>query len=81
VLTKLAGEVGLDQKEFEEAVRNRKYREAQQQALRHGYVQAHIEAVPAFFIGKQILAGLQCKEVLEAVIEEELKSQENSTAR
>jgi predicted DsbA family dithiol-disulfide isomerase len=81
VLTKLAGEVGLDEKEFEEALRTRKYREAHRRALQHAYVQDHIEAVPAFFIGKQILAGLQSKEALEAVIEEELKSQENSTAR
>ena len=35
VLTKLAGEVGLEEKEFEEALRTQKYREAHQQALRH----------------------------------------------
>jgi predicted DsbA family dithiol-disulfide isomerase len=33
VLTKLAGEVGLNEKEFEEALRSRKYRVAHQQAL------------------------------------------------
>ncbi len=35
VLTKLAGEVGLNVKQFEEALRTRKYREAHQQALRN----------------------------------------------
>src|SRR5947199_4594999 len=33
VLTKLAGEVGLDRQEFEAALRTRKYREAHRQAL------------------------------------------------
>ena len=81
VLTKLAGEIGLNEKEFEEALRTRKYRQVHQQALRHAYEEAHIEAVPTFFIGKQRLAGLPSKEALGAVIEEELKSQENSTPR
>jgi predicted DsbA family dithiol-disulfide isomerase len=43
VLTKLAGEVGLDEKEFEEALRTRKYREAHRRALRHAYEEAVIE--------------------------------------
>jgi predicted DsbA family dithiol-disulfide isomerase len=33
VLTKLAGEVGLNLKEFEEALRNRKYREAHRRVV------------------------------------------------
>src|SRR5437868_3156360 len=33
VLARLAGEVGLDEREFEEALRSRKYREAHRQAL------------------------------------------------
>src|ERR1043165_3166540 len=37
VLTKLAGEVGLNEKEFEQALRSRKYREVHRQALRHAY--------------------------------------------
>src|SRR5262245_16232763 len=34
VLTRLAGEVGLEEREFGEALRTRKYQEAHQQALR-----------------------------------------------
>jgi predicted DsbA family dithiol-disulfide isomerase len=71
VLTKLAGEVGLDEKEFEEALRTRKYREAHQQALRHAYREAGVSGVPMFVIGGQVLTGLQGRETLEAVIEEE----------
>src|SRR5713226_4357735 len=55
VLTKLAGEVGLDQKESEEALRTRKYREAHWQALRHAYEEAGVTGVPMFVIGRQVL--------------------------
>ncbi len=72
VLTKLAGEVGLDQNEFEAALRTRKYREAHQRALRHAYEEAGVTGVPMFVIGAQVLTGLQDRETLEAVIEEEL---------
>jgi predicted DsbA family dithiol-disulfide isomerase len=75
VLTKVAGEVGLDQKEFEEALRTRKYREAHQQALRHAYEEAGISGVPAFFIGRHRLEGLQSKETLERAIDEAMSQQ------
>ena len=51
VLTRLAGEVGLDEKEFEEALRSRKYREAHRRALRHAYAEAGVSGVPMFVIG------------------------------
>lgn len=73
VLAKLAGEVGLDEKEFEEALRTRKYQQAHQQALRHAYEEAGVSGVPMFVIGSRVLTGLQSRETLEAVIEEELK--------
>jgi predicted DsbA family dithiol-disulfide isomerase len=75
VLTKLAGEVGLDHEEFEEALRTRKYREAHRQALRHAYQEAGISGVPAFFIGPHRLEGLQSKETLERAIDEALAQQ------
>lgn len=71
VLTKLAGEVGVNEKEFEDALRTRKYREAHRQALRHAYEEAGVTGVPMFVIGGQTLTGLQDKETLETVIEEE----------
>jgi predicted DsbA family dithiol-disulfide isomerase len=72
VLTRLAGEVGLNEREFEEALRTRKYREAHRRALRHAYEEAGVTGVPMFVIGDQVLTGLQDRETLEAVIEEEL---------
>lgn len=72
VLTKLAGEVGLDVNGFEDALRTRKYREAHHQALRHSYEEAGVGGVPMFVIGDRALTGLQDRETLEAVIDEEL---------
>ena len=71
VLMKLAGEVGLNEKEFEAALRTRTYQAAHQQALRHAYQEVGVTGVPMFVIGSQVLTGLQDRETLEAVIEEE----------
>src|SRR5581483_5762464 len=71
VLTKLAGEVGLDEKEFETALRTRKYQEAHRRALRHAYEEAGVTGVPMFVIGRQVLTGLQDRATLEAVMEQE----------
>lgn len=71
VLTKLAGEIGLDEKQFEEALRSRKYREAHQRALRHACEEAGVSGVPMFVIGDRVLTGLQDRGTLETVIEEE----------
>jgi predicted DsbA family dithiol-disulfide isomerase len=75
VLTGLAGEVGLNEREFEEALRTRKYREAHRRALRHAYEEAVVTGVPMFVIGDQVLTGFQDKETLEEVIEEEMARQ------
>ena len=70
VLTKLAGEVGLDENEFEAALRTRKYRDAHQRALRHAYQEAGVSGVPMFVIGDRVLTGLQDRGTLETVIEQ-----------
>jgi predicted DsbA family dithiol-disulfide isomerase len=72
VLTTLAGEVGLNEAEFKEALETRKYKERHQKALQHAYNEAQITAVPTFMIGKRVLRGLYDKEALEQVIEEEV---------
>src|SRR5579871_5732313 len=80
VLAKLAGEVGLNEKEFEQALRTRKYREAHRQALRHAYEEADVTGVRMFVIGDRVLTGLRDRGTLEAVIEEELARSEHSPA-
>lgn len=74
VLTRLAGEVGLDEAAFRKALETRRYREAHQRALRQAY-QTGITAVPAFVIGQATLTGLQSRETLERVIDAELQRQ------
>jgi predicted DsbA family dithiol-disulfide isomerase len=69
VLSKLAGEVGLDEREFGEALRTRKYRDAHRRALRHAYEEAGVTGVPMFVIGDRVLTGLQDEETLETAIE------------
>ena len=71
VLTRLAGEVGLDEKSFEAALKSRKYQEAHRRALRHASPEAGVTSVPMFVIGGQAFTGLQDREPLEAVVEEE----------
>ena len=80
VLTKLAGEIGLNEKVFEEALRTRKYKEAHQRALRHAYEEAGVTGVPMFVVGRHVLTGLQDRETLEAVIGKELAQQDGSAA-
>jgi predicted DsbA family dithiol-disulfide isomerase len=71
VLTALAGAVGLNKHDFEQALRTRKYSAAHQRALRHAYEEAGVTGVPMFVIGRQVLTGLQDRQTLEAAIEQE----------
>lgn len=71
VLTKLAGEVGLDENEYKAAVESRKYKEAHQKALQHAYEEAEISAVPTMIIGNKVLRGMHSRETIERVIEEQ----------
>ncbi|MER3424886.1 MAG: 2-hydroxychromene-2-carboxylate isomerase [Nitrospiraceae bacterium] len=70
VLAKLAGELGLNQEEFKEALLTRRYRHLHRQALLHAYKEARITAVPAFVIGDHAIRGLPAKADLERFIEQ-----------
>ncbi|KIL49483.1 DsbA family oxidoreductase [Jeotgalibacillus soli] len=75
VLTKLAGEIGIDEQEYREVLESRKYKEAHQKALNHAYNEVDITAVPTFIIGETKVSGLRSKESLEKIIEDEMKKQ------
>ncbi|OLN22425.1 2-hydroxychromene-2-carboxylate isomerase [Domibacillus antri] len=75
VLTKLAGEIGLDEDEYRAALEQRTYKDAHQKALEQAYNVANITAVPTFIIGSTKLTGMHSKETLEQVIEDEMKKQ------
>jgi predicted DsbA family dithiol-disulfide isomerase len=69
VLTKLAGEVGLNVQAFGEAMRTRTYREVHRRALWHAYEEAGVTGVPMFVIGDRVLTGLQDRETLKVAID------------
>ncbi|MCP3763366.1 DsbA family oxidoreductase [Domibacillus sp. A3M-37] len=75
VLTKLAGEIGLDEGAYRAAIENRTYKEAHEKALDHAYNEAEITAVPTFMIGSTKVSGIRSKEALEQIIEQERKKQ------
>jgi predicted DsbA family dithiol-disulfide isomerase len=79
VLTELAGEIGLDEKEYRNALETRKYKEVHEKALEHAY-QEGITAVPTFVIGDTKVIGLRSKETLEQIIEDELNKQRSAEA-
>ena len=72
--------VGLNETEFEQALKSRKYREAHQRALRLAYEEAGGTGVPMFVIGDRTLTGLQDRATLEAVFEKELVRSEKELA-
>ncbi|PLT27925.1 DsbA family oxidoreductase [Peribacillus deserti] len=76
VLTKLAGEVGLDETEYRQALETRRYKEAHQKALEHAYNEADITAVPTFIIGDTKISGIRSKATLEQIINEEINRQD-----
>lgn len=73
ILTRLAEDVGLDPETYRHALENRTYKETHEKALAHATSQAEITAVPTFVIGKTKVSGIQTKETLETLIEQERK--------
>ncbi|GGG21677.1 DsbA family oxidoreductase [Pontibacter amylolyticus] len=74
VLTKLAGEIGLDEREFRQGLESRKYKEAHQRALRHATQELGIKAVPTFIIGNKMVRGLLREEDMRRLIKQELEA-------
>ena len=74
VLTKLAGELGLNEQDFREALETRRYKEAHQQALRHATQEIGVRAVPTFIIGNKMVQGLLREEDMRRLIKQELEA-------
>ncbi|ACA54060.1 DsbA family protein [Clostridium botulinum] len=72
ILANLSEEIGLNKKEFTEALRARKYKDKQEKALKHAYEEANITAVPTIIIGDEVVQGNTSKENLEKIINKEL---------
>lgn len=69
VLTGLAEDVGLDGAGFQQALEERRYRDAHRAARQHASDEAGVTGVPAFAISGRFLVGLQSREALVAAIE------------
>ncbi len=78
VLTQLAQEIRLDEKEFKQVLEARKYQTVHQQALEHAREKVGIDSVPTFIIGERILSGLLSKESLEPEINAAIEQTELS---
>jgi predicted DsbA family dithiol-disulfide isomerase len=70
VLARIAGDAGLAESEFAEALALRIYRQAHAEALRHAGA-VGITSVPTVVIGRRALVGLQDRETLELAIDAE----------
>lgn len=71
VLTRIAGQTGLDESEFRAALQQHRYA-AEHQRLLSIAEQAGITAVPTFIIGRRKLRGLYPAETLRQIIDEEI---------
>ncbi|HEX5513671.1 MAG TPA: DsbA family oxidoreductase [Gammaproteobacteria bacterium] len=76
VLTRLAGELGLDQAAFRQALEERRYRETHQRALAQAQTMA-VTAVPTIMIGAHRFAGVQGKELLLRALRDAEESNQN----
>ncbi|MGW9019118.1 DsbA family oxidoreductase [Priestia megaterium] len=76
VLTKLAGEIGLDEAQYREALETRSYKEAHQKELEHAYKEADITSVPTFVIGETKVAGVRSAESFAQIIDKEMEKQQ-----
>jgi predicted DsbA family dithiol-disulfide isomerase len=73
VVVRLAAELGLDAADFREALETGRYEQAHLNALRHAYEEARITVVPTVVIGKRTLQGMPDRDILEALIDQELE--------
>ncbi len=76
-MKKIAGEVGIDQKKFEECLAANKFADAIAKDVAAGEA-AGVNGTPAFFINGRMLDGAQPIEKFKEIIDEELASSKQS---
>ncbi|EJE7234795.1 DsbA family protein [Clostridium botulinum] len=72
ILANLSEEIGLNKEEFIKVLKNRKYKDKQEKALKHAYEEANITAVPTMIIGDEVVQGNTSKENLEKIINKQI---------
>ena len=73
VLSRLAGEVGLNSDDVRRALEKGEYRERTQTLLRQSRMQM-VTAVPTFIIGRQRVSGLHLAEALAQIVDEQMRN-------
>jgi protein-disulfide isomerase len=76
-MKKLAGEVGVDQKKFDECVAAKKFAAAIEKDIAAGQ-EAGVNGTPAFFINGRMIDGAQPYENFKEIIDEELAAAKKS---
>lgn len=71
VLVDIASAIGLDHAACRKALEQRLYREMHEKAMAHAYNELGIVTAPTFLIGRKKVSGIQSKEVLKQIIEQE----------
>jgi len=74
VLADIASSVGLDNDACRKALEQRLYREVHEKAMAYAYNELGILTAPTFLIGRTKVSGIQSKETLEQIIEQEQKA-------
>ncbi|WP_245629920.1 DsbA family oxidoreductase [Domibacillus robiginosus] len=73
VLTRLAADIGLDKQAYREALEQRLYKNIHNKALHDAYNETGVTRTPLLVIGCTKVAGIQSKEEIECLIEQERK--------
>jgi len=72
-LKTMAGQVGIDEKKFDECVAKQKFKDAVEKDIKAGE-EAGVSGTPAFFINGRMIDGAQPLEKFKEIIDEELAS-------
>lgn len=75
-LVEVAKSIGLNEEGFRSALKDDKYKNLQNMALKHSYEEAEISSVPTFVIGDEIIYGVTSVEDMEAIVDKELAKSE-----
>lgn len=71
-LSKMAKDVGADQKKFDDCYKSHKFAQAVQQDMQYGE-KVGVKSTPTFFVNGQLVSGAQPMEVFSDIIDDELK--------
>jgi predicted DsbA family dithiol-disulfide isomerase len=78
VLTDIASDVGVDAYAFNASMKEGRYGDAQQKALRHAYFESGVEEVPTYKLAGLRISGAVGRETMEKFLSDGLKNEQKS---